>query len=176
MRKLKMEELGRLDVASYKLSEKTPLVIVLDSIRSKNNVGAMFRNCDAFRVEKLYLCGYTPAPPDRDISKTSLGAEESVAWEHQQDILSVVRRLKQEGYLIVSVEQVEGSIALPDFEVAANAKYALVMGNEVGGVEQAVVDESEFVVEIPQFGTKHSLNIAVAAGIVMHTFATALRG
>lgn len=174
-RKLKMDELGRMDAAAYKIAQKTPLVVVLDSIRSKNNVGAVFRNSDAFRIEKLYLCGFTPAPPDRDISKTSLGAEETVEWEHVTDIQTLVTRLKAEGYVVLSVEQTAGSTPLPDYRTDPGMKYALVMGNEVGGVDQSVIDLSDAVLEIPQFGTKHSLNISVAAGITMYALAMQLQ-
>jgi 23S rRNA (guanosine2251-2'-O)-methyltransferase len=175
MRKLKLEELGRLSVTAYKSAEKAPLVVVLDSIRSKNNVGSVFRTCDAFRVAHLHLCGYTPAPPDRDIVKTSLGAEESVAWTHTQDALALVQQLKAEGYTLLSVEQAEHSTALPDFRPEPGRRYAIVMGNEVGGVDQAIVDLSDAVIEIPQYGTKHSLNIAVAAGIVLYAVSEGIR-
>jgi 23S rRNA (guanosine2251-2'-O)-methyltransferase len=176
MRKLKLDELGRLSVPEFKLAEKAPLVVVLDSIRSKNNVGSVFRTGDAFRIAHLYLCGYTPAPPDRDIAKTSLGAEESVAWTHVQDAVALARQLKAEGYVLLSVEQADRSTPLPAFKPEAGKRYAVVFGNEVGGVDQAIVDLSDAVLEIPQYGTKHSLNIAVAAGIVLYALATEIQG
>jgi len=167
-----MDELGRLDAEGFRIAPKNPMVVVLDGIRSKNNVGAVFRSSDAFRVEKLYLCGFTPTPPDRDIAKTSLGAESSVEWEHAAEILPLIQKLASEGYKIVSVEQTIGSVMLPDFRPGPHEKYAIVLGNEVGGVEQSVIDLSDWVVEIPQYGTKHSLNISVAAGIVLYAFST----
>ena len=168
MRKLKLDELGRLSVPEYKAADKAPFVVVLDSIRSKNNVGSVFRTCDAFRIGHLYLCGYTPTPPDRDIVKTSLGAEESVDWSHHQDILTLVQDLKSQGYTILSVEQTAGSTPLPQFQPDPAQRYAIVFGNEVGGVEQSIIDLSQTVLEIPQFGTKHSLNISVATGIILY--------
>lgn len=175
MRKLKLDELGRLSVTDFKAAEKAPFVVVLDSIRSKNNVGSVFRTCDAFRAAHLHLCGYTPAPPDRDIAKTSLGAEESVDWSHTQDAVALAQQLKADGYTLVSVEQAEHSVALPDFQAESGKRYAIVLGNEVGGVDQAIVDLSDIVLEIPQYGTKHSLNIAVATGIVLYTIAESIR-
>lgn len=175
MRKLKLDELGRLSVPAYKAAEKAPLVVVLDSIRSKNNVGSVFRTSDAFRVACIYLCGYTPAPPDRDIAKTSLGAEESVDWVQEKDAVALASRLKAEGYTLLSVEQAEHSVAVSDFQPEPGRKYAVVFGNEVGGVDQAIVDMSDAVLEIPQYGTKHSLNIAVAAGIVLYALAEVIR-
>lgn len=168
MRKLKMDELGRKSLEEYKAAEKHRLVVVLDDIRSMINVGAVFRNCDAFLVEKLYLCGYTPTPPHREISKSALGAEESVDWEQATDILALIQQLKADGYKIASIEQTEGSITLQSFQMEEEDKWAIVMGNEVDGVNQAVVALSDVVLEIPQFGTKHSLNIAVATGIVLY--------
>jgi 23S rRNA (guanosine2251-2'-O)-methyltransferase len=168
MRKLKMDELGRKTVEQYKAAEKHPIVVVLDDIRSMINVGAVFRNCDAFMVEKLYLCGYTPAPPHREITKSALGADEAVDWEHVTDIQVLVARLKAEGYRIASIEQTDKSIPLQEFKPLDDDKWVIVMGNEVDGVNAAVVAASDLAVEIPQFGTKHSLNIAVATGIVLY--------
>ncbi len=168
VRKLKMDELGRKSLEEYKAADKHKLVVVLDDIRSMINVGAVFRNCDAFLVEKLYLCGYSPTPPHREISKSALGAEEAVDWEHAPDIVTLIANLQASGYKIASIEQTEGSIALQDFVMGDDEKWAIVMGNEVDGVNQAVVAMSDVVLEIPQFGTKHSLNIAVATGIVLY--------
>lgn len=168
MRKLKLDELGRKTVEEYQAAEKHPIVVVLDDIRSMINVGAVFRNCDAFLIEKLYLCGYTPAPPHREISKSALGAEESVEWEHVQDILGLIVRLKNEGYRIASIEQTDGSVFLHEFKQKTDEKWVIVMGNEVDGVNAEVVSQSDIAIEIPQFGTKHSLNISVAAGIVLY--------
>ena len=168
MRKLKLDELGRKSVSEYKDSEKHSIVVVLDNIRSKANVGAVFRNSDAFLVEKIYLCGYTPAPPDREISKVSLGAELSLDWEKHADVLEVVRNLKAEGYAIASLEQAEGSTSLEHYKWQNGDKLALVLGNEVLGVDQKVVDESDVCLEIPMFGTKHSFNVSVSAGIALY--------
>ncbi|MEL6562511.1 MAG: RNA methyltransferase [Bacteroidota bacterium] len=167
MRKLKNEELGRLSAEEFKAVAKNPLVIVLDNIRSMNNVGSAFRTSDAFLVEKICLCGITAKPPHRDINKTALGATETVSWEHYESTVQAVEALKKQGYLIVSIEQAEGSTMLNNFHPAKDEKYAFVFGNEVFGVEQEVVDLSDQVVEIPQFGSKHSLNISVSMGIVI---------
>lgn len=167
MRKLKNEELNRLDVKAFKEAEKTPLVIVLDNIRSLNNIGSVFRTADAFLVEKIYLCGITATPPHKDIRKTALGATESVSWEYRKDTLELVAQLKLDGYQVISVEQAENAELLNRFSVDASMKYALVLGNEVKGVDQEVVSASDGVIEIPQYGTKHSLNISVSAGIVI---------
>jgi tRNA G18 (ribose-2'-O)-methylase SpoU len=167
MRKLRNEELDRLDVGAFKLAKKTPVVLVLDNIRSLNNIGSVFRTADAFLVEKIYLCGITATPPHKDIHKTALGATDSVSWEYVEDTLSLIGQLKLEGYIPMAVEQVEGSIELQDFQVTEQERYALIFGNEVKGVEQAVVSQCDGVLEIPQFGTKHSLNIAVSVGVVI---------
>jgi 23S rRNA (guanosine2251-2'-O)-methyltransferase len=167
MRKLLNNELGRLSNVEFQKSAKVPFVIVLDHIRSLNNVGSVFRTSDAFRVEAIYLCGITGTPPNAEIHKTALGAENTVSWKYFDTTLAAVYELKRNGYTIVSIEQAEDSIALQDFELEAAKKYALVFGNEVKGVLQDVVDESDYCVEIPQFGTKHSFNIAVSAGIVL---------
>lgn len=166
MRKLKNSELKRLTVDAYKKAEKTPLIIVLDNIRSLNNIGSVFRTSDAFLIEKIYLCGITAKPPHKDIHKTALGSTDSVDWEYIDDTTELVKRLKAEDVTVISIEQAENSIMLNDFQTKKNIKYAVVFGNEVKGVSQTVVDQSDYVIEIPQFGTKHSLNISVSVGVV----------
>jgi tRNA G18 (ribose-2'-O)-methylase SpoU len=166
-RKLKNSELERLEVSEFKSAEKNPIIIVLDNIRSLNNIGSVFRTCDAFLVEKIYLCGITATPPHNDIRKTALGSTESVDWEYAENTLDVVNTLKLETIKVISVEQAENSTMLNNFSPIPNTKYAFVFGNEVKGVQQAVVDKSDFIIEIPQFGTKHSLNISVSAGVVI---------
>ncbi|TPE44998.1 RNA methyltransferase [Pontibacter mangrovi] len=170
MRKLSMDDLNRASVEEFKNKKKIPLVLVLDNVRSLNNVGSVFRTADAFMAEKVYLCGITGKPPHRDIEKTALGATESVEWEHVPDTLELVKELKAQGYKIGSVEQAEKSIKLNEFRPEPGQPYALVLGNEVFGVEQEVINHSDFVLEIPQFGTKHSLNISVATGVVVWDF------
>ncbi|RAU83994.1 RNA methyltransferase [Pontibacter arcticus] len=170
MRKLSMDDLNRDSVEDFKNKKKIPLVLVLDNVRSLNNVGSVFRTADAFMVEKIYLCGITGTPPHRDIEKTALGATESVAWQHVPDTLELVKELKAQSYKIGSVEQAEQSIKLNAFQPETGHAYALVLGNEVFGVEQDVINHSDFVLEIPQFGTKHSLNISVATGVVVWDF------
>lgn len=167
MRKLKNSELTRLEVDEFKKADKTPFCIVLDDIRSLNNIGSVFRTADAFLIEKIYLCGITATPPNKDIHKTALGATESVDWEYVKDINVVVENLKKKGVKIVSVEQAENATMLNEFYPESGDKYAVIFGNEVKGVSQDVVYASDYVVEIPQFGTKHSLNISVSAGIVI---------
>ncbi|MGB3467000.1 MAG: RNA methyltransferase [Cyclobacteriaceae bacterium] len=167
MRKLKNEELGRLSAEDFRTIDKNPVVLVLDNIRSMNNVGAAFRTSDAFLIEKIYLCGITAKPPHRDINKTALGATDTVAWEHFEHTLAAIEQLRSEGYHILSVEQAENSTMLNDFHPSENQKYAFVFGNEVFGVDQQVIDQSDDVIEIPQFGSKHSLNISVSIGIVL---------
>ncbi|MFN8239272.1 MAG: RNA methyltransferase [Bacteroidales bacterium] len=167
MRKRANEELGRKTINEFKSSEKTPVIIVLDNVRSHNNIGSVFRTSDAFLIEKIILCGITATPPHRDIQKTALGATESVEWEYHEKAGEIVRSLKEDGYTIVSVEQVEGSVELQDFALDPREKYVLVFGHEINGVSQEVVNLSDHFVEIPQFGTKHSFNIAVSAGIVL---------
>ncbi|MBT8296886.1 MAG: RNA methyltransferase [Maribacter sp.] len=167
MRKLKNEELKRLDIKAFKKARKTPLIVILDNIRSLNNIGSVFRTADAFLVEKIYLCGITARPPHKDIRKTALGATESVAWEYRKDTLDLVLELKKEGCQVVAIEQAEDALMLNEFSTESGLKYALVFGNEVKGVSQEVVNVSDKVLEIPQYGTKHSLNIAVSAGIVV---------
>jgi len=167
MRKLKNEELERISVDEFKSSNKNPVVLVLDNIRSLNNVGSAFRTSDAFMIEKIYLCGITGTPPHRDINKTALGATDSVDWEHQKNTLNVINKLKQEGWQIMAVEQAENSLSLEKFEPKKDEKYCFVFGNEVFGVEQDVINSSDVCLEIPQFGTKHSLNISVSIGVVL---------
>jgi len=167
MRKLKNSELGRLNVDEFKKTDKIPLLIILDNIRSLNNIGSVFRTSDAFLIEKIYLCGITAKPPHKEIHKTALGATETVAWEYVENTLKLIQKLKESKITIVSIEQAENSTLLQDFKVIKNQKYAIVMGNEVKGVQQEVVTQSDFCVEIPQFGTKHSLNISVSCGIVL---------
>ncbi len=166
-RKLQNEELHRINTEQFKKAEKLPVVIVLDNIRSQNNVGSVFRTSDAFRIEKIYLCGITSTPDNREVHKTALGAEDAVAWEYQKDTLSVINRLKEEGYRIFSIEQAENTTSLENFHISMQEKYALVFGNEVKGVQQEVINVSDNCIEIPQFGTKHSFNIAVTVGIVL---------
>lgn len=167
MRKLANSELDRKNIEEFKTSEKTPLTIILDDVRSLHNIGSVFRTSDAFLINKIYLCGITATPPNKEIHKTALGATETVEWEYVKDVVEVVKELKTKNMVVLSVEQVEQSIMLNDFQVKDNTHYALVFGNEVKGVSQEVVDLSDGVIEIPQLGTKHSLNIAVSAGIVI---------
>ncbi len=169
-RKLKNSELNRKDVAQFKEATKTPLIIVLDNIRSLNNIGSVFRTADAFLIEKIYLCGITAQPPHRDIQKTALGATDAVDWEYVEDIIALSRKLKQENVLLCAIEQAEDAVLLQDFKPESTNKYALIFGNEVKGVQQEVVSLSDTVIEIPQFGTKHSLNISVSAGICIWEF------
>jgi len=166
-RKILNEELNRLDVAAFKKAEKHPVIILLDNIRSRNNVGAVFRTSDAFLIEKILLGGITPIPPHRDIYKTALGATGSVLWEHTNNIVESLISLQTEGYRIIAIEQVEGAIALQNYNLSADEKVVLVFGSEVGGVQQAIVDIADDCIEIPQFGTKHSLNISVSVGVVL---------
>lgn len=169
MRKLLNEELERLSVSRFRESEKTPIIIVLDNIRSLNNVGAVFRTADAYRIEKIYLCGITAQPPHKDIRKTALGATETVAWEYRESTLEVIGQLNDQGVHTCAIEQAERSLTLHDFKPTAS-KIAVVMGNEVKGVQQDVVDQCTHVIELQQYGTKHSLNIAVCTGIVLYDF------
>ena len=166
-RKLLTIELGRIGVEEYRPLPGSGLVLVLDNIRSAHNVGSAFRTADSFRTDKLCLCGISALPPSAEIHKTALGAEFSVPWEHYDDTLDAVRKLREEGYVIVSVEQTVNSRKLGEFEADPGTRYALVFGNEVNGVRQDVVDESDFALEIPQYGTKHSLNVSVSLGIVL---------
>ena len=165
-RKLKLEELNRVSIADFKQQKKDPVIVLLDNVRSLHNVGSVFRTCDAMAVEKLYLCGITAKPPHREIQKTAIGATESVNWEYMEDAISIIHRYKKEGYTIISVEQTSNSIALGNYNWK-NEKVLLVFGNEVDGVHQKIIDLSDFSLEIPQWGTKHSFNITVSAGIVL---------
>lgn len=169
-RKLKMSELNRLDVAGFKASEKTPIVLILDNIRSALNVGSAFRTADAFKVANIALCGITAKPPHREILKTALGASKSVDWQHFEETTDAIQHYRKEGYTILAVEQVTPSISLENYELKENEKIALVFGNEVKGVSQEAVNLADAGLEIPQFGTKHSLNISVCLGIVVWEF------
>lgn len=170
MRKLKVTEMNRLTTAEFKEADKLPLVVVLDNVRSLYNVGSVFRTCDAFRVEKLCLCGITACPPHTEIHKTALGAEDSVEWKYYQDTMECVNDLKTDGYTVLSIEQCEGSTMLNNFKADPDKRYAVVMGNEVKGVQQTVVDASNGCIEIPQFGTKHSMNVSVTTGMIIWEF------
>ena len=167
MRKLKNSELDRLSVDDFKLVTKTPLIIILDNIRSLNNIGPVFRTSDAFLIKKIYLCGITATPPHKDIQKTALGSTETVEWEYVENTLEVVEKLKAENVTICAIEQAENATMLDTFIPKKQTTYALVFGNEVKGVSQQVVSASDVVIEIPQFGTKHSLNISVSCGVVV---------
>jgi tRNA G18 (ribose-2'-O)-methylase SpoU len=167
MRKLENKELDRKSVKDFKEAKKTPLIIVLDDIRSLHNIGSVFRTSDAFLIEKIYLCGITATPPNKEIHKTALGATETVSWEYQKDVLTVIEDLKKIAVAVFAVEQVENAIFLQDFKVEKDKKYALVFGNEVYGVSQKAIEICNGTIEIPQLGTKHSLNISVSAGIVV---------
>lgn len=171
MRKLKITELNRMSVNEFKESHKMPLVVVLDDVRSLHNVGSVFRSSDAFRVESIYLCGITAVPPQPEIHKTALGAEDTVDWKYYQSAVEAVDNLKANGYKVFAIEQVEGSVMLDKFELDFTEKYAVVLGNEVKGVQQEVVDHCDGCIEIPQYGTKHSLNVSVTAGIIVWEFA-----
>lgn len=167
MRKLANEELNRISITEYKKTNKIPIVVVLDNIRSLSNIGSVFRTSDAMAVERIVLCGITAKPPHREIHKTALGSTESVDWSYEESTLKAVLNLKQNGYEIISIEQVDQSTELQDFYPNKASKYALVFGNEVNGVEDAVIDQTDACIEIPQWGTKHSLNVSVSAGIVL---------
>lgn len=166
-KKLQNEELNRITTEEFKQTNKTPLIIVLDNIRSLNNIGSVFRTADAFLIEAVYLCGITAQPPHRDIQKTALGATETVTWKYFENTKDALSNLKQNQYKIASIEQTQNSTMLNDFKVKLDEKWALVFGNEVNGVEQEIINQSDVVIEIPQYGTKHSLNISVSAGIVV---------
>ncbi len=166
-RKLKNSELDRKTVEEFKASKKTPLIIILDNIRSLNNIGSVFRTADAFLIEKIYLCGITATPPHKDIQKTALGATDTVDWEHKKDTLELIENLKSKNIKILSIEQAENAVILNDFQPEPNQVYAIIFGNEVKGVQQEVVSKSDAVIEIPQYGSKHSLNISVSAGVVI---------
>lgn len=170
-RKKLVTEMGRIDGDAFRSADKLPLVVVLDNVRSLHNVGSVFRTGDAFRVERIVLCGITATPPSAEIHKTALGAEDVVEWQYFESTMDAVEALRGEGYRIYSIELCEGSIALQDFAAASGERYAVVLGNEVKGVQQTVVDASDGAIEIPQFGTKHSLNVSVTAGMVIWEFA-----
>ncbi len=170
-KKLKLWELDRVSEEAFRKQEKFPLIIILDDIRSLSNIGSFFRTADAFNVEKIYLCGITATPPHREIQKTALGATDSIEWEYRQSITELAAELKSQNIHLVSIEQTEKTTLLQDIHRLNGEKFALVFGNEVNGVNQAVIDQSDTVVEIPQFGTKHSLNVSVCAGVVLWEFA-----
>ena len=170
MRKLENFELNRKSIDQYKKVEKIPLIIILDNVRSLNNIGSIFRSSDAFLIEKIYLCGITASPPHREIQKTALGATESVSWEYSKRISNTISELKEKDYQIYAIEQAQGSMSLQNFSLKKSIRYAFVFGNEVNGVSQNVIDLCENVIEIPQEGTKHSLNISVSVGLVIWDF------
>ncbi len=170
MRKLKLDELNRATVDEFKSLKKFPVTVVLDNVRSMHNVGSVFRTADGFAVEHICLCGITAQPPHREIEKTALGATQSITWSYHASPVEAVEKLRSEGYLIIAIEQAENSIMLQNFEVNADKKYALVFGNEVNGVSEEVMAKIDACIEIPQFGTKHSFNIVVSAGIVLWDF------
>ncbi len=167
MRKIKNSELNRLSVEGFKAAKKSPLIVILDNVRSLNNVGSMFRSADAFRIQHIYLCGITATPPHKDIQKTALGSTEAVDWSYAKDTLAVVEKLQSVNVKVMAIEQAENATMLQDFYPNNQSIYALVFGHEVKGVNQAVVNQCDGVIEIPQFGTKHSLNIAVSGGVVL---------
>lgn len=169
-RKLLNIELGRVTAQEYKQLPESGIVLVLDNIRSAHNVGSAFRTADSFKIDKVWLCGICAIPPSAEIHKSALGAEDSVEWEHVKDTMDVIRRLKEDGYIIVSAEQTVDSVMLDTFAPEADKKYAVVFGNEVAGVSQDVVDASDFALEIPQYGTKHSLNVSVSIGVILWHF------
>lgn len=170
MRKLKNEELDRKNIAEFKAAKKLPLILLLDNVRSLNNIGSIFRTADAFLIQKIYLCGITAKPPHKDIHKTALGATESVAWEYVEDAVVVVKKLKEENVNVYAIEQAEQALQLHTFEICNQQTYAFVFGNEVKGVQQEVINHCHSVLEIPQLGTKHSLNIAVSVGVCLWDF------
>jgi len=175
MRKLNIEEIGRLDPDEYKKIDKIPITVVLNDIRSHHNTGAIFRTCDAFACEAVYLCGITGTPPHRDIHKTALGATETVEWKYFENALDAVNELKNKDYKIISLEIAEGSIHIDNFNPANEERVALILGNEVNGVDQKIIDISDYCLEIPQYGTKHSLNVSVSGGIALWTISKKLR-
>ncbi len=174
-RKLLNSELDRLTPEAFKAAQKAPLALVLDNVRSQHNIGAAFRTADAFRVEQIYLCGICAVPPSAEIHKSALGAEDTVCWRYEADTLSALDRLQAEGYTLLAVEQAENSVMLHDFYLEKGHKYALVFGNEVKGVRQEVVDRCDMVLEIPQHGTKHSLNVSVSIGVILWDLVAKLR-
>jgi len=175
MRKLKLDELNRVDIQEFKEQDKLPVVVVLDNVRSMHNVGSVFRTADGFSIEKVVLCGITAQPPHREIEKTALGATQSVDWIHFEDTLDAIDALRSEGYQIIAIEQAENSTMLNTFKPSVNQKYALIFGNEVNGVSDEAMEKIDECIEIPQFGTKHSFNIVISAGIVLWDFFAKLR-
>ncbi|MEG1592202.1 RNA methyltransferase [Chryseobacterium sp.] len=173
--KLKLEELNRIDVETFKKVEKIPLVVVLDNIRSMHNVGATFRTADAFLIQKIILCGITPQPPHREIHKAALGATESVDWSYESDINTTINDLKSQGFEVIGIEQTTNSTMITDFKIDNTKKYAVILGNEVEGISDEALQNIDSFIEIPQLGTKHSLNVSVCGGIVMWEFAKALK-
>ena len=169
-KKLKLWELDRLSEEQFKSQAKNPLIVILDDIRSLNNIGSFFRTADAFNIEKIYLCGITACPPHKDIHKTALGATETIVWEYRENIEELVQELSLQGIAICTIEQAEKTLFLQNISELKEEKFALIFGNEVNGVKQTIVDRSHYVIEIPQFGTKHSLNVSVCAGIVLWEF------
>ena len=169
-RKLKIEELNRISLEEFQSAEKIPLVVVLDNVRSQHNIGSVFRTGDAFRVQEIILCGITATPPNAEIHKTALGAEDSMAWRYFAETLQAIEELQANGYIVFSIEQTENSLSLETLQLDKNKKYAVVFGHEVHGVQQKVIDLSDGCIEIPQYGTKHSLNVSVTAGIVIWDF------
>jgi len=175
VQKLKLEELNRIDVETFKKVEKIPLIVILDNLRSMHNVGATFRTADAFLVQEIILCGITPRPPHREIHKAALGATESVDWSYESDINTAIRDLKSRGFEIIGIEQTTGSRMITDFTIDPAKKYAVILGNEVEGISDEALPHIDSFIEIPQLGTKHSLNVSVCGGIVMWEFARALK-
>lgn len=170
-KKLSLKELNRINIEEFKDEKKTPIIIVLDNIRSMSNIGSVFRTSDAFLIEEIHLCGITSCPPNKEIHKTALGATESVKWKYFKNTLESIQSLKEDSYQVISVEQAENSMMLNDYSAHKNQKIAFVFGNEVKGVAQDIIDKSDFCLEIPQYGTKHSLNISISVGIVIwHAF------
>ena len=167
MKKLKNSELNRISVSEFKNASKSPIIIILDNIRSAHNVGSIFRTCDAFLINEIILCGITATPPNNEIRKTALGSTESVDWRYFDNIEEVILNLKKEGFQIISIEQADKSLKLEKFRPKKNEKYAFIFGNEIKGIDQKIIDISDDIIEIPQFGTKHSLNVSVSAGIVI---------
>ena len=175
MRKLKITELNRLTVDEFKQAEKLPLIVVLDEVRSLHNIGSVFRTSDAFLIKRIYLCGITATPPHPEIHKTALGAEDTVDWVYKKQTFEAIEELHNEGYIVLAIEQVEGSTMLNSLSLDADKKYAIVMGNEVKGIQQEVVNACDGCIEIPQYGTKHSLNVSVTTGIVLWEFTKRMR-
>ena len=170
MRKLNTDELGRVGIEDFKKQDKLPIIVILDNVRSMHNIGSVFRTSDGFAIEKIYLCGITAQPPHREIEKTARGATQSIEWEYSSNISELISKLKKDGYLIIAIEQAKNSVMLNDFQHKTSAKYALIFGNEVNGVSVEAMELIDECIEIPQFGTKHSFNIVVSAGIVLWDF------